>query len=148
MDHPGTALGGNRPVVEIAVGGLVWNRRGPFRRLAVIHRPVQQDWTLPKGKLEHDEAPEAGALREVREEIGVEASLGRLAGHTFYLKHQRPKLVLYWHMVRLEERDFTPNKEVDEVRWLRPADALKLLSYETEQNLLRTAAGCCSWMRG
>jgi 8-oxo-dGTP diphosphatase len=143
------ALGasGKHPQVEIAVGGLVWDGFGPFRRLAVIRRTIQQDWTLPKGKLEHEETPAAGALREVREEIGSEARLGKIAGTTWYLKHGRPKLVLYWHMRRNGPQNFTPNKEIAEVRWLRPREALALLTYDTEKDLVRQAACCCSWVR-
>ena len=39
-------------------------------RVAVVHRPRYDDWSLPKGKLDHGETFEDGALREVFEETG------------------------------------------------------------------------------
>lgn len=97
---------------------------------------MHDDWALPKGKLEPGEAPEHAALREVKEEAGVSARLGRLAGYTWYQKEDRPKLVLYWHMVQKGKSTFKPNAEINEVRWLRPAQALKFLTYKTERALV------------
>ena len=124
------------PGVELAAGGLVWDRRGPFRRMAIIHRTAHDDWSLPKGKLEPGEAPEHAALREVKEEVGVSASLGRLAGFTWYQKNNHPKLVLFWHMVKRGKSSFVPNDEVNQVLWLRPAKALKMLTYKSERLLV------------
>ena len=50
-----------------AAGGVVC-RPGPGGQveIAVIHRPSQDDWTLPKGKLEARETAERAAMREVQ----------------------------------------------------------------------------------
>ena len=49
----------------------------------------------------------------------------------------RPKRVRYWLMEPVEdEPPFAPNDEVDEVRWVSPEDALELLSYERDRELL------------
>jgi 8-oxo-dGTP diphosphatase len=125
-----------KATVELAAGGLVWDRRGPFRRLGIVHRTVHDDWSLPKGKLEPGETPEHAALREVKEELGVNAQLGRLAGFTWYHKEDHPKLVLFWHMVRRGKSAFRPNAEINQVEWLRPAQALKLLTYKSERLLV------------
>ena len=39
----------------------------------------------------------------------------------------------------VEDLGFAPNDEVDEVRWLKPDDAIELLSYERDRQLLRAA---------
>jgi 8-oxo-dGTP diphosphatase len=39
------------------------------------HEPFKGQWTLPSGFLEYGETPEQAAVREVREEIGVEVEL-------------------------------------------------------------------------
>ena len=49
-----------------AAGGLVVRRRSGLLEIVVVHRPVQQDWSFPKGKLEAGETLEIAALREVR----------------------------------------------------------------------------------
>jgi ADP-ribose pyrophosphatase YjhB (NUDIX family) len=130
MDYPTSS-----EVVQ-AAGGLVIRRIGDVLQIAVIHRPVQEDWSYPKGKLEEGETFEAAALREVHEETGLHCRLIRFLGHTEYIDRKgRPKAVAYWVMAA-EDGSFRPNEEVDEVRWLTPADAAGLLSYERDRELL------------
>ena len=56
-----------------AAGGVVLDDEG---RVALVHRPRYDDWSLPKGKLEPGEAFEEAALREVEEETGMRCRLG------------------------------------------------------------------------
>ena len=57
-------------------------------RVAVIHRPRYDDWSLPKGKLDPGETFEAAAVREVEEEIGVRGTLGEELQPTLYTDHK------------------------------------------------------------
>jgi 8-oxo-dGTP diphosphatase len=119
-----------------AAGGLVVRRLADTLQIAVVHRPLHQDWSYPKGKLEEGETFEMAALREVHEETGLTCRLMRFLGHTEYIDRKgRPKAVAYWVMAA-EEGSFHPNEEVDEVRWLDTADAMALLSYERDRELL------------
>ena len=62
---------------QVRAAGGVLLRDGPDgTEVAVIHRPKYEDWSLPKGKLDGDEDFEQAALREVKEETGMEAELG------------------------------------------------------------------------
>ena len=120
-----------------AAGGLVC-RPGPagLLEVAIIHRPAYDDWSLPKGKLEPGEAAEAAALREVEEETGLRCRLGEAVGCTSYLDRRgRPKTVCYWAM-EVESGRFTPGSEVDQLRWLTLGEALQLLSYAHDRELL------------
>ena len=53
-----------------------------------------------------------------------------------YENQGRPKRVRYWLMELVEDLGFAPNDEVDEVRWLPPEEALELLSYERDRQLI------------
>jgi 8-oxo-dGTP diphosphatase len=120
-----------------AAGGIVY-QPGPDgqTRVAVIHRPLQDDWTLPKGKLDGGEKPEQAALREVGEETGLRCQIVRPAGCTAYTDRRgRDKIVCYWLMQPVEGR-FTPTAEVDGLRWLTVPEALDLLSYPVDRALL------------
>jgi 8-oxo-dGTP diphosphatase len=119
---------------EVYAAGGVVIRDG---RVAVVHRPRYDDWSLPKGKLDPGESFEEAALREVEEETGLRCRLGRELPSTEYRDSKgRPKLVRYWEMIPLEG-EFSPSGEVDELRWLDPARAGDLLSYEHDRELLR-----------
>ena len=122
------------PRAILAAGGLLW-RDG---RLAVVHRPRHDDWSIPKGKLEGDESPDAAALREVDEEVGCRARITAYAGRVEYEVNEAPKVVFFWHMEPAGEGS-GPSEEVDRVEWLAPEEAVQLLSYEAERELLRRA---------
>ena len=133
---------GPEPRVVLAAGGLVW-RTGPRgRELAVIHRQRHDDWTLPKGKLEDREAPDAAALREVEEEIGSRTRITAYADRMAYEVDGVPKVVFYWHMEPIDG-EFTPSEEVAEVTWLLPEEALERLSHAGEKDLVARANRDC-----
>jgi 8-oxo-dGTP diphosphatase len=119
-----------------AAGGLVVRRRQGTLEIAVVHRPVHQDWSFPKGKLEEGETFEAAALREVEEETGLACRLLRFIGHTEYVDRKgRAKAVAYWVMAALSG-SFAPNAEVDEMRWVTLEGASLLLSYPRDRELV------------
>jgi len=133
-----------------AAGGVVLHDG----RVLLVHRPRYDDWTLPKGKLDPGETSEQAALREVLEETGLRCTLGReLASTEYFDSKDRPKVVRYWEMdVEGDQRGapspfatpsggFEPNDEVDEVRWLEPAQAAGLLTYERDREVLRGVGG-------
>ena len=113
-----------------AAGGVLRRLRPDGEaEIAVIHRPKYDDWSLPKGKLEPGETFEEAALREVEEETGVRAALGRELGEARYKDRRgRPKFVRYWLMTPISGR-FLPDREVDEIRWLTPAEAGSTATY-------------------
>jgi len=123
----------------LAAGGVVARDDG---RIAVIHRPRYDDWSLPKGKLDPGESFEDGAVREVREETGVRARIvGELDSTTYVDRKGRDKLVR-WYRMELdgEPAVFAPNDEVDELRWVTPGEAAALLSYERDRALVQALA--------
>jgi 8-oxo-dGTP diphosphatase len=108
-------------------------------RVALVHRPRYDDWTLPKGKHEPGEDDIAAALREVREETGFHGRIERDLGVIRYTveKHGAvlPKVVRYYVM-RVAEGKFAPNAEVDELRWMTREQAAQLLTYERDREVL------------
>jgi 8-oxo-dGTP diphosphatase len=118
-----------------AAGGMVV-REG---LVALVHRPRYDDWTLPKGKLDKGETFEDAALREVEEETGLHARLVRELPPVNYEVRGRPKVVRYWLMEVESDEGFVANDEVDEVRWVEPAEALALLTYDRDRDVLAAA---------
>jgi 8-oxo-dGTP diphosphatase len=123
-----------------AGGGVVW-RTGDDGTLetAVIHRPRYDDWSLPKGKLDAGEHVLQAAVREVAEETGLTAVVGRRSLTTRYPIPEGLKTVDYW-LMRAVGGEFEPNHEVDELRWLPVDAASALLSHEHDRAVVADLA--------
>jgi 8-oxo-dGTP diphosphatase len=119
-----------------AGGGALW-RPGTDGGIetAVVHRPRYDDWSLPKGKLDAGEHALGAAAREVTEETGFAVVVGRRSLQTRYPVAEGTKRVDYW-LMRAAGGEFRPNDEVDELRWVTPADAARLCSHEADQEVL------------
>jgi 8-oxo-dGTP pyrophosphatase MutT (NUDIX family) len=108
-------------------------------RLALVHRPRYDDWTLPKGKHQPGEDDTTAALREVLEETGFHGRIERDLGVVRYTveKHGAvlPKVVRYYVM-RVANGTFERSDEVDELRWVTREQAAQLLTYERDREVL------------
>ena len=122
-----------------AAGALLW-RDGPTgTEIAMVHRPKYDDWSLPKGKLDAEETELEAAVREVAEETGHVADPGPGLGEVRYqVQGQRgpaDKVVAYWAM-QARHGAFTPTAEIDELRWVSPAEASTSLSYARDREVV------------
>jgi 8-oxo-dGTP diphosphatase len=117
-----------------AAGGVVLDGDG---LVVLVHRPKYDDWTLPKGKLHPGESFEEAAQREVEEETGLRCRLIRELPSSEYPDAKgRSKVVRYWLMEVEAETGFVPNHEVDELRRLPLGEALALLTYDRDRDVL------------
>jgi len=125
-----------------AAGAVLWRATGQATEVALVHRPRYDDWSLPKGKLDPGETIAEAAVREVREETGFTAVLGRYLARTAYPVPARhgsgtvPKTVDYF-AAEAVSGEFEANDEVDELRWLDPSAAEKLLTRPEDVRVLR-----------
>jgi len=119
-------------------GAIVYRRLGAEPEyLLVSARQSPGRWVFPKGHLEPGETPEAAAVREVREEAGVQGVLGAGAGAQEYVVAGEPVRVKWWI---LESRSEGPSPEGRRKRWCALAEALELLPFEDQRALLRRVA--------
>lgn len=130
--------------IVYAAGAVLWRpvgdaTAGAELEFALIHRPRYDDWSLPKGKVDPGETAPVAAVREVLEETGQHAVLGRRLDKVSYPIDQGVKQVYYW-AARSGGGEFAPGKEVDELVWLPIDDALGKLTYSHDRKLLRQFA--------
>lgn len=123
-----------------AAGGVLWDVHEGILRIALIRRPRYDDWSIPKGKLTAGEHVLLGAVREVVEETGYSCTVGRPLGTINYMKATSSgpasKTVDFWAM-RATGGRFVAGDEVDELLWLRPADAARLATVDRDRGVIQ-----------
>lgn len=125
----------------LSAGGVLFDDRG---RTLLLRRAGEGTWCFPKGHVESGESLKEAAAREIREECGLEAEIGRRIGevaYTFYSKldgFNHDKRVVYFlanpigGVVALEDR-------FDAWRWVSPDRALRMVPYKNDRTILRAA---------
>lgn len=129
----------------VSAGGVVWRQSpGEAVEVVVCGRRSDRVWGLPKGTPDAGEAIEETALREVREETGLDVQLGERLGTIEYWFTSNGvryhKQVHHWLMKPVGGDVANHDHEFDDVRWLKAADAVALLTYDGEKQLVVEAA--------
>jgi len=135
---------------EFSAGGvLVKVVRGRPMLAAIRPRGKQAGlWALPKGKIDPGERPEQTAVREVREETGVEGTLVEKLGDVKYTYTRRGgervfKIVSFYLLRagrgRIGQIEEAMRIEVEEARWLPLDEAPRLLAYGGEREMAAKA---------
>ena len=107
-----------RPTVRV-VAALIYDELG---RVLVTQRPAGKSragqWEFPGGKIEAGETPEAALTRELREELGIEATVGRqIDTYEFAYPGKNPILLIF---LRVEEWEGeVQNRIFDRIEWAR-----------------------------
>ena len=132
---------------QVSAGGVVYRRRGRPCEGALISFGEEGRWQLPKGLVGRSESAEAAALREVREETGLECEIvapleaieywyfskGRGARVRF---HKR----VHFFLMRYKRGDVADHdSEVNEARWVEVGEAARALAFKGEREVLGRA---------
>ena len=135
---------------EFSAGGVLVKRIKGRPHLAAIRPQGKPDgvWALPKGNLDPGERPAETAVREVREETGVEGRLVEKLGDVKYTYTRRSgvrvfKVVSFYLLTagrgRIGEIEERMRIEVADVRWLPLDEAPRLLAYGGERQMAKEA---------
>lgn len=101
----------------LGVGGVVV-QDGHVLLVLMTYGAAKGYWTLPGGFVDRGETPEAAALREVREETGVEAAVESLAGVRFRITPEhRVDTYAAFRMRYVSGAARADQVEVAEARW-------------------------------
>jgi 8-oxo-dGTP pyrophosphatase MutT (NUDIX family) len=128
-----------------SAGGVVLRHGETGPEVLLCGRNADGLWALPKGTPEPGETIEQTALREVREETGVEVEVAANVGDIRYW-FARPKegvrflkTVRHYLMRQIGGDPSLHDHEFDDVRWFPAQEALTLLTYRNESRILRQA---------
>jgi 8-oxo-dGTP pyrophosphatase MutT (NUDIX family) len=135
-----------RTLRELSAGGVICRSHGGTFEIALIH--VRNRWGLPKGHVEPGETFDATAVREVREETGLEGRvIGKLGEirYSYRAKPEAGELIrinkrVHFYLLRYIRGDVANHDhEVDEARWFSIEEAIKNLKFASERKMARRA---------
>lgn len=140
-------LSNNRRKVErhVSAGGVVYRIVGGNVEMALCGRLQPLRWSLPKGTPDQGESLEETALREVREETGLDAEIEGPIGNInywFVIHDSRAhcnKTVHFYLMAYRGGSTDDHDPEFDEVEWFSSEDALKSLVHRDEVKVVAKA---------
>jgi 8-oxo-dGTP pyrophosphatase MutT (NUDIX family) len=126
-----------------AAGGVVRREGERGTEVALIGRMNDGSWVFPKGTPTEGESLEATAVREVREETGLDVRIVRPLGemtYTFVAGGERiHKVVHFFLMEAIGGDPSLHDAEYDEVRWVAIVDARRMLTFDTYRDVLDRA---------
>ena len=127
----------------VAAGGVVWRRGAAEPEMVLAGRASDATWVFPKGQPDHGESLEETALREVREETGLEVRIVRELGtveYSFAASGERVHKTVHFFLMEPTGGDLDRHDhEYDEVRWVGASEARRLLSFDTYRDVLDRA---------
>jgi 8-oxo-dGTP pyrophosphatase MutT (NUDIX family) len=134
----------SRAKLETSAGGVVYRLQDGEPHFLLI-RDSYRNWGFPKGHLEPDEAPDAAAMREVREETGLDAVTldGEIDTIDWFFRF-RGRLVhkvCHFFLMRTDDEQTTPQRAegITACRWARFDEAEQLVSYANARDVLLRA---------
>ncbi len=106
-----------RPLFQVFSAAVIFNAE---HKILLVKMTYQQfhPWGLPGGSLEYSETPEAGVVREVHEETGLEVEVERL----LLVKTWSPDKVGLYYLCKVKAGTFEPSDEVSEYGYFSMAD--------------------------
>jgi len=132
---------------EVSAGGVVYRREDDAVDLALAARRTRRGqlaWGLAKGAIEQGESDEQAAVREVREETGLEAEVEADLGDIRYFyvwEGVRVRKRVHFFLMRATGGDVADHdSEMEEVRWFPLRTAIKRAAYKGEREVIERAA--------
>ena len=124
----------------VSAGGVVYRRTDDHAEVVICGRGSPRIWGLPKGTPEPGESREQTALREVREETGLEVRAEGLIGsvkYWFASEGTRFHKTVHFYLMVAEGDDVSlHDHEFDVVEWMPSEKALDALTYENEARIV------------
>ena len=136
-------MGALRNARATSAGGVVHRTVDGHVEIVLVHRRRPPLWALPKGTPNAGETMEETALRETREETGLQVEIEapiRAISYVFVRGRTRFHKSVHFYLMRaiggaLADHDH----EFDEVAWLPADEALELMTHATERAVVEEA---------
>lgn len=135
-------------VEQVSAGGVAYRQTGSQLEVAIVSVNPSRRWQLPKGIVDAGETPEIAALREVREEAGIETDLIVPIETIEYWYvgdnrgGERVRFHKFVHFYLLKYRSGeveNHDHEIAEARWVLSKEAIEMLAFKSEKAVVEKA---------
>ena len=135
--------------LQFSAGGVAYRERDSVIEVALISVGDDNRWQLPKGLVDKGESTEDAAVREVREEAGIETDLVERLDKVEYWyfwnedgERVRYHKFVYSYLLRYKAGDVSNHDhEVNEARWFNIDEAISVLAFDSEKKIVEKARG-------
>jgi len=132
---------------QISAGGVAFRWQDSKVEVAIVSVKPSLRWQLPKGIVDPGESPEITAVREVREEAGIETDLLSLIEtieywyrSTKYGKPVRFHKFVHFYLLSYRTGDVSNHdNEIAEAKWVNADQAVKVLAFKSEREVVEKA---------
>lgn len=141
-----------KPVIptidQISAGGVAFRSNNSAAEVAIVSVNPSRRWQLPKGLIDAGETEAQAALREVREEAGLECALLEKIETVeyWYVGTENGKRVRYhkfvhFFLLKYVAGDVTDHDhEIVEARWVSAVEAIEMLAFKSEKDVVGKAS--------
>jgi 8-oxo-dGTP pyrophosphatase MutT (NUDIX family) len=135
--------------LQFSAGGVAFRKRDAVIEVALISVGDDNRWQLPKGLVDKGESTEDAAMREVREEAGIETDLVERLDKVEYWyfwnedgERVRYHKFVYFYLLRYKSGNVSDHDhEVNEARWFNIDEAINVLAFDSEKKIVEKARG-------
>jgi 8-oxo-dGTP pyrophosphatase MutT (NUDIX family) len=133
--------------LQFSAGGVAFRKQDGQVEVALISVGGDNRWQLPKGLVDKGESTEDAAIREVREEAGIDTEIVTRIDkveYWYFWKENGQRIryhkFVYFYLLRYKAGDVRDHDhEVNEARWLDIDDAIEMLAFDDEKKIMEKA---------
>lgn len=126
---------------EFSAGGVVYKKEDDGLKILLIRN--KDRYGFPKGNVERTEKKEDAAVREVKEETGIDAQIEEYLGNVEYWYRSSVDTIhkfVYYYLMRYTGGEINPQKEeIEAAEWVPVENVMDMLSFDKDKKVFEIA---------